>query len=223
MTRRASPPTSSPTCASSSVISTLGEIPDHFLVVAEHEARLSDQARWLGEAVLVRAIDQLGGDHGDPGRRGAQMTVELAPLRSAAQDRPCRRSVGAAARAARAGRRRATGRAAAPQAAMARRSPPARRNCRLRVLYPKRPGPQPSRPSRHPPPPPHRPPGRPRPHPSRRPPPLRGPPPLLRARHRLPPRRLPRRPPQHLRPLPRKPLPPRRHPLPPRVPPTSMA
>ncbi len=66
------------------VISTLGEIPDHFLVVAEHEARLSDQARRLGDAALVRAIDQLAAAttairEGDE----ARMTVELALLRSA--------------------------------------------------------------------------------------------------------------------------------------------
>ena len=66
------------------VIATLGEIPDHFLVVAEHEARLGDQARRLPEAALVRAIDQLSAAitairEGDE----ARMTVELALLRSA--------------------------------------------------------------------------------------------------------------------------------------------
>lgn len=66
------------------VISTLGEIPDHFLVVAEHETRLSDQAQRLGEVSLVRAIDHLSEAIGGI-REGdeARMTVELALLRSA--------------------------------------------------------------------------------------------------------------------------------------------
>ncbi|MFN8151407.1 MAG: DNA polymerase III subunit gamma/tau [Solirubrobacterales bacterium] len=66
------------------VISTVGEIPDHFLVVAEHQTRLTDQAQRLGEVALVRAIDQLSEAitairEGDE----ARMTVELALLRSA--------------------------------------------------------------------------------------------------------------------------------------------
>ena len=66
------------------VIGTIGEIPSHFLVVAENEGRLSDQARRLGEIQLVRAIDQLSAAlaairEGDEPR----MTVELALLRSA--------------------------------------------------------------------------------------------------------------------------------------------
>ncbi|MEZ5060329.1 MAG: DNA polymerase III subunit gamma/tau [Solirubrobacterales bacterium] len=66
------------------VISTVGEIPDHFLVVAEHQVRLTDQAQRLGEVALVRAIDQLSEAiaairEGDE----ARMTVELALLRSA--------------------------------------------------------------------------------------------------------------------------------------------
>ena len=66
------------------VISTIGEIPDHFLVIAEHEARLSDQAGRLGEVALVRAIDQLSKAVADI-REGDEprMTVELALLRSA--------------------------------------------------------------------------------------------------------------------------------------------
>ena len=66
------------------VIATLGEIPDHFLVVAEQEARLSEQAARLGEVALLRAIDELSAAltairEGDE----ARMTVELALLRSA--------------------------------------------------------------------------------------------------------------------------------------------
>ncbi len=66
------------------VIATLGEIPDHFLVVAEHEARIAEQARRLGEVALLRAIDELSAAtaairEGDE----ARMTVELALLRSA--------------------------------------------------------------------------------------------------------------------------------------------
>ena len=66
------------------VIATLGEIPDHFLVVAEQEARLSEQAGRLGEVALLRAIDELSAAltairEGDE----ARMTVELALLRSA--------------------------------------------------------------------------------------------------------------------------------------------
>ena len=66
------------------MIGTLGEIPDHFLVVAEHEARLAEQAGRLGEVALVRAIDELSAAiaairEGDE----ARMTVELALLRSA--------------------------------------------------------------------------------------------------------------------------------------------
>ena len=66
------------------VIATLGEIPDHFLVVAEHEARIAEQANRLGEVALLRAIDELSAAitairEGDE----ARMTVELALLRSA--------------------------------------------------------------------------------------------------------------------------------------------
>lgn len=66
------------------VISTLGEIPDHFLVVPEHEPRLADQAQRLGEVALLRAIDNLS-DAIAAIREGdeARMTVELALLRSA--------------------------------------------------------------------------------------------------------------------------------------------
>jgi DNA polymerase-3 subunit gamma/tau len=66
------------------VIATLGEIPDHFLVVAEHEARIAEQATRLGEVALLRAIDELSAAitairEGDE----ARMTVDLALLRSA--------------------------------------------------------------------------------------------------------------------------------------------
>ncbi len=66
------------------VVATLGEIPDHFLVVAEHEAQISEQANRLGELALLRAIDELSAAltairEGDE----ARMTVELALLRSA--------------------------------------------------------------------------------------------------------------------------------------------
>ena len=66
------------------VIATLGEIPDHFLVVAEHEARIAEQANRLGEVALLRAIDELSAAitairEGDE----ALMTVELALLRAA--------------------------------------------------------------------------------------------------------------------------------------------
>jgi DNA polymerase-3 subunit gamma/tau len=66
------------------VVATLGEIPDHFLVVADQEARLSEQANRLGEVALVRAIDELSAAltairEGDE----ARMTVELALLRAA--------------------------------------------------------------------------------------------------------------------------------------------
>ncbi len=66
------------------VIGTIGEIPDHFLVVAEHEGRLADQAQRLGEVALIRAIDQLSAAiaavrEGDE----ARTTVELALLRAA--------------------------------------------------------------------------------------------------------------------------------------------
>ena len=66
------------------VIATLGEIPEHFLVVAEHEARISEQADHLGELALLRAIDELSAAltairEGDE----ARMTVELALLRCA--------------------------------------------------------------------------------------------------------------------------------------------
>ncbi len=66
------------------VISTIGEIPDHFLVVPEHEPRLADQAQRLGEVALMRAIDNLS-DAVAAIREGdeARMTVELALLRSA--------------------------------------------------------------------------------------------------------------------------------------------
>jgi DNA polymerase-3 subunit gamma/tau len=66
------------------VIATLGEIPDHFLVVPEHEPRLAEQASRLGEIALVRAIDNLS-DAIAAIREGdeARMTVELALLRSA--------------------------------------------------------------------------------------------------------------------------------------------
>ncbi len=66
------------------MVATLGEIPDHFLVVADQEARLSEQANRLGEVALVRAIDELSAAltairEGDE----ARMTVELALLRAA--------------------------------------------------------------------------------------------------------------------------------------------
>jgi DNA polymerase III subunit gamma/tau len=66
------------------VVATLGEIPDHFLVVAGEEGRISDQAGRLGEVALLRAIDELSAAltairEGDE----ARMTVELALLRSA--------------------------------------------------------------------------------------------------------------------------------------------
>ena len=66
------------------VVRTIGEIPEHFLVVAEHETRLGDQASRLGEVALVRAIDHLSKATADI-REGdeARMTVELALLRSA--------------------------------------------------------------------------------------------------------------------------------------------
>jgi DNA polymerase-3 subunit gamma/tau len=69
------------------VIGTLGEIPDHFLLVAEHEGRLADQAARLGEVALVRGIDILSDAiaairEGDEPR----MTVELALLRAARPD-----------------------------------------------------------------------------------------------------------------------------------------
>ena len=66
------------------MVATLGEMPDHFLVVADQEARLSEQANRLGEVALVRAIDELFAAltairEGDE----ARMTVELALLRAA--------------------------------------------------------------------------------------------------------------------------------------------
>ncbi len=66
------------------VIATLGEIPDHFLIVAEHQSRVAEQAERLGEVALLRAIDELSAAiaairEGDE----ARMTVELALLRSA--------------------------------------------------------------------------------------------------------------------------------------------
>ncbi|MBA2523437.1 MAG: DNA polymerase III subunit gamma/tau [Solirubrobacterales bacterium] len=66
------------------VIGTLGEIPEHFLVIPEHEGRLADQAARLGEVSLVRAIDHLSEAtaairEGDEPR----MSIELALLRSA--------------------------------------------------------------------------------------------------------------------------------------------
>ncbi len=66
------------------VVATLGEIPDHFLVVADQEARIAEQAGRLGELALLRAIDELSAAltairEGDE----ARMTVELALLRSA--------------------------------------------------------------------------------------------------------------------------------------------
>jgi DNA polymerase-3 subunit gamma/tau len=66
------------------VIATLDDVPDHLLVVPEHEARISEQARQLGEVALVRAIDELAAAlaairDGDE----ARLTVELALLRSA--------------------------------------------------------------------------------------------------------------------------------------------
>ncbi len=66
------------------VIGTLGEIPDHFMVVAEHEGRLSEQARSLGAVALVRAIDILSEATASI-REGdeARMTLELALLRAA--------------------------------------------------------------------------------------------------------------------------------------------
>ena len=66
------------------VIRTIGEVPDHFLVVAEHEPRLAEQAGRLGEVALVRAIDELSKAITDI-REGDEprMTVELALLRSA--------------------------------------------------------------------------------------------------------------------------------------------
>ena len=66
------------------MIGTIGEVPEHFLVVAEHEPRLAEQAGRLGEVALVRAIDQLSKAVADI-REGDEprMTVELALLRSA--------------------------------------------------------------------------------------------------------------------------------------------
>jgi DNA polymerase-3 subunit gamma/tau len=66
------------------VIATLGEIPDHFLVAAEQQARIAEQASRLGEMALLRAIDELSAAiaairEGDE----ARMTVEMALLRSA--------------------------------------------------------------------------------------------------------------------------------------------
>ena len=66
------------------VIATLGEVPDHFLIVPEHETRIAEQAGRLGEVALLRAIDELSAAtaairEGDE----ARMTVELALLRSA--------------------------------------------------------------------------------------------------------------------------------------------
>ncbi len=66
------------------VIATLGSIPDHFLVVAEHRERIAAQAERLGEVTLLRAIDELAAAlaairEGDE----ARMTVELALLRAA--------------------------------------------------------------------------------------------------------------------------------------------
>ncbi len=104
------------------VISTLGEIPDHFMVIAEHETRLSDQAQRLGEVALVRAIDQLSEAtaairEGDEPR----MTVELALLRSARPEI----DPGSAALAQRLERLERGGAQAAPAA-------PARRSARRR-------------------------------------------------------------------------------------------
>src|SRR5688572_29156646 len=66
------------------VVGTIGEVPDHFLVVPEHRERLAEQAGRLGEVALVRAIDQLSKAVADI-REGDEprMTVELALLRSA--------------------------------------------------------------------------------------------------------------------------------------------
>ena len=66
------------------VIATLGEVPDHFLIVPEHETRIEEQAGRLGEVALLRAIDELSAAiaairEGDE----ARMTVELALLRAA--------------------------------------------------------------------------------------------------------------------------------------------
>ena len=66
------------------VIATLDEIPDHLLVIPEHEARITEQARRLGEVALLRAIDELAAAQtaireGDE----ARLTVELALLRAA--------------------------------------------------------------------------------------------------------------------------------------------
>jgi len=66
------------------VVATLGEIPEHFLVVPGQEERLAEQARRLGETALLRAIDELAAAlaairDGDE----ARLTVELALLRSA--------------------------------------------------------------------------------------------------------------------------------------------
>ncbi|KAA0271936.1 MAG: DNA polymerase III subunit gamma/tau, partial [Acidobacteria bacterium] len=66
------------------VIATLDEVPDHLLVVPEHEARMVEQAGRLGEVAIVRAIDELAAAlaairDGDE----ARLTVELALLRSA--------------------------------------------------------------------------------------------------------------------------------------------
>ena len=96
------------------VIGTIGEIPSHFLVVAENEARLSDQARRLGEVQLVRAIDQLSAAlAADPrGRRAADDGRAGAAALRASRDRPLARGARAAARAARAV---GTGRCAGPR------------------------------------------------------------------------------------------------------------
>ena len=66
------------------VVGTIGEVPDHFLVVPEQRERLAEQAGRLGEVALVRAIDQLSKAVADI-REGDEprMTVELALLRSA--------------------------------------------------------------------------------------------------------------------------------------------
>ena len=66
------------------VVATVGEVPDHFFVSDEHGARLSAQARELGEGTLFRAIDELSAAiaavrEGDD----ARMTIELAMLRAA--------------------------------------------------------------------------------------------------------------------------------------------
>ena len=66
------------------VIATIDEVPDHFLIAPDQEARIAEQAGRLGEVALLRAIDELSAAttairEGDE----ARMTVELALLRSA--------------------------------------------------------------------------------------------------------------------------------------------